>query len=163
MISPFFNMRNPMTKHHSGHSGFSLLELLVVVAIVGFLAAVAYPSYVKQVEKGKRNECRAGLLRTMQQQERYFTQQNTYVAFAAGATSAPMAAFSGDGLAKSACTIKAEACGSDALTACVLLTAQPVQADSRISALYLDSRNNKQCALNSNPGTKITDTAICWP
>ncbi|MCJ0762805.1 hypothetical protein MMF98_06210 [Variovorax sp. CYS-02] len=124
---------------------------------------MAYPSYVKQIEKGRRNECRAGLLRTMQQQERYFTQQNTYVAFTAGATSAPMAAFSGDGLAKSACTISAQACGSDALTACIQLTATPRQADSSINYLYFDSRNNKQCDLKSNAGTKVADTTICWP
>ena len=148
------------TAHHS--AGFSLIEVMITVAIVGILAAVAYPSYVGQIEKGRRAECRGGLLKTMQQQERYFTQLNTYAAFSAGATTAPVSSFSGESLARSACTIAATQCGTQALTACVELVGTPVRPDTSITALFYNSQNSKQCQLVGS-STKVTDTTTCWP
>ena len=142
-------------------AGFSLIELMIAVAIVGIIAAIAYPSYTSQIEKGRRAECRGGLLKTMQQQERYYTQLNTYAAFSAGSTTATMAAFSGESLAKSACTIEAGICDSQALTACVQLTAKPAK-DSKITSLFLDSQGGKQCTLVGS-ATKVTDATTCWP
>ena len=66
--------------------GFTLVELMIVVAIVAILAAIAYPSYAESVRKGRRAEARAALTELLQQQERFMTQNNTYRAFAAGAT-----------------------------------------------------------------------------
>jgi type IV pilus assembly protein PilE len=146
-------------------SGFSLIELMITVAIIGILSAIAYPSYVSYIEKGKRAECRAGLLKTMQQQERYFTQRNTYVAFTSGTTSAVVSPFSGETLEKSACAIAAvvpAACVTATSNTCVELAATPTYTESKVTTWYLDSYGQKLCTLNSTT-TKVTDTTTCWP
>jgi type IV pilus assembly protein PilE len=144
------------------NSGFSLIELMITVAIIGILSAIAYPSYVSYIEKGKRAECRAGLLKTMQQQERYFTQRNEYVAFTSGTTSAVVSAFSGETLEKSACGIAAVQCGTTAINTCVELVATPKYTESKVTEWYLDSSGQKLCKLNGAT-TKVTDTTTCWP
>lgn len=143
-------------------AGFSLIELMIAVAIVGIIAAIAYPSYTSQIEKARRAECRSGLLKTMQQQERFYTQLNTYSSFGPGSTTATMSAFSGETLAKSACDIAAAKCGSQELTACVELTGTPRKTDSKITNFYMDSQGAKQCQLNGS-STKVNDTTTCWP
>ena len=70
--------------------GFTLIELMIVVAVVGILAAVAYPSYLDQVQKTRRADGKAALLQAVQQAERFFTQNTTYVG-------APVAAASAEG------------------------------------------------------------------
>jgi type IV pilus assembly protein PilE len=59
--------------------GFTLIELMVTVAIVGILAAVAYPSYVEYINKGKRSEAKAALLEAVQNLERYYSANGTYL------------------------------------------------------------------------------------
>ncbi len=58
--------------------GVTLLELMIVVVIVGILAAIAYPSYRQFVERAKRTEARALLLRIAVDQERFYLQNNTF-------------------------------------------------------------------------------------
>jgi type IV pilus assembly protein PilE len=152
-----------MKNHNSFATGFSLIELMIALAIVGILSAIAYPAYVTYIEKGKRTECRAGLLKSMQQEERYFTQYNTYATFTAGTATAVISSYSGDSLAQSACLIAATACGSNALSQCVELQATPNSyADSKISELELDSQSNKTCILKGTT-SKIIDISVCWP
>ena len=144
--------------------GFTLIELMITVAIVGILAAVAYPAYTDQIRKGRRAECRSGLLQSMQQQERYYSQFNTYVSFAAGATNAKTKAFSGDTLANSACKIKATTCASGNLTQCVDLQATMVKTEP-VSMLSLNSNGDKGCTLDGSTKKAPTDTVPekCWP
>jgi type IV pilus assembly protein PilE len=153
---------NTINMGRRSSAGFSLIELMIAVAIVGILAAIAYPSYVSQIEKGRRTECRGGLLKTMQQQERYFTQFNQYVSFTSGTTSAVISAFSGESLARSACRIGAAQCGAQPLSECVELTGTTTYNDSKVDLLYLDSLGQKKCQLKGT-STKVTDTSTCWP
>lgn len=143
--------------------GFSLIELMIVVAIVAILATIAYPAYTSQIAKGRRAECRGGLLQSMQQQERYFTQYNTYVTFAEGAVTAVTKAFSGDSAAQSACLLTAQACSapsSTATTACIELRARPLAANASIDYIYLNSDGEKGCSVSS---TRTTTNTTCWP
>ncbi len=136
------------------NKGFTLIELMIVVAIIGIIAAVAYPSYTNYILRSKRTECRAAVMQVMQQQERYFTQQNTYLAFTSAAANVPMKQFSGDNSASSACAIKSEACSGSTLSACVLVTAVPNKPDPAVGNITLQSDGTKGCS--------GTDQSKCW-
>ncbi len=124
--------------------GFSLIELMIAVAVAAIIAAVAYPSYTSYVVRGKRTECRAALLQTMQQQERYYTQQNTYVAYTTASVN--LKTFSGDALASSACTISAGQCTSTiALNTCVVVNGTPRYVDPEVGTITLQSDGTKGC------------------
>ena len=58
--------------------GVTLVELLVVIVIVGILASVAYPNYQEFMNRAKRNEARAALLRLATNQERFYINNNTF-------------------------------------------------------------------------------------
>jgi type IV pilus assembly protein PilE len=143
------------------HLGFTLIEMMIVVAIVGILAALAYPSYTQQVLKGRRAEGRTALASLLQQQERYLTQSNTYLAFTTNAagvatpSTAPFKTWSGNNLANSAYLMSAGACpGSIAIQDCVQVIATPIKADTEGGTLQMTSTGTKSCT-GSN-------SALCW-
>jgi type IV pilus assembly protein PilE len=153
--------------HIEQSRGFSLIELMITVAIVGVLAGVAYPSYVSYITKGKRSECRAGVMQVMQQQERYFSQFNRYATatFVAGTDSAVVKTYSGDTKTGSACQINSVKCTSPGDTSdnmvCVEARAVPVQTDPQsINYLYVDSDGRKGCSVS---GSRTTSNKTCWP
>ncbi len=61
--------------------GFTLIELMIVVAIVALLAAIVYPSYQDQVRKARRGQAKADLTEILQDAERYYSVNNTYLGF----------------------------------------------------------------------------------
>lgn len=141
------------------NKGFTLIEVMIVVAIIGIISAVAYPSYLRYVTKSKRTECRTAIMQVMQQQERYFTQQNTYLAFSkptsdASAASISMRSMSGDTFAKSACLLSAAACSGSTIAVCVTVTGEPVKTDAEVANITMQSDGTKGCT--------GTDQTKCW-
>lgn len=62
------------------HLGFTLIELMVTVAIVGILVAVATPAYVSYYAQSYRSDVLRELVRVVNRQEEYFSDQLTYTA-----------------------------------------------------------------------------------
>lgn len=59
--------------------GFTLIEMMIVVVILGILVSIALPSYQEHVRKGYRAEGQAFLNDVAARQERYNSQNNTYI------------------------------------------------------------------------------------
>ena len=146
-----------MTTQHTPmprrHQGFTLIEVMIVVAIIGILGAIAYPAYQDYVLKGRRAEGRAALMEFMHQQERFATQNGTYLAVNLGDTSKFNTVV---GMYK----LRADTCddGKSTIKTCVKLTAEPQRADPKVNNLILDSMGNKSC-----DGTAKNDKKVCWP
>ena len=154
--------RKCMCRHDNG---FTLIELLIVVAIIGILAAVAYPSYTDSVAKGKRAEARAAVMDLLQQQERYFTQMNTYETFSAGvAGTKPFKAFSSidQSQAQSSHLLGARLCSAVGGTVptkqeCIEVFAEPqpgVFTDPKVTSMAIDTQGRRTCT--------GTQTDRCW-
>jgi len=59
--------------------GFTLIELMITVAILSIIAAVAIPSYTKQIQKNNRAVAKARLSQAVQQLERFYSDNNSYL------------------------------------------------------------------------------------
>lgn len=132
-----------------GSKGFSLVELMIVLAIVGILASIAYPGYASYITRSRRIEGQMALLDIMQQQERFYSLHNTYVAFSADSPDPDAQRFkwwSGGAAVGSAYELRGAACPDSDITECIEVTAVPgtdkVDAkfsDAECGALTLDS------------------------
>ena len=146
-------------------NGFTLIELMVVVAVIGILAAIAYPAYTDSVAKGKRGEARAAVTDLLQQQERYFTQMNTYETFSSGTPgSLPFKGFSAvsGGQSASSHLLGARLCQAVGLTTptkqdCIEVFAEPqsgVFSDPAVTSMAIDTQGRRRCT--------GTQTDRCW-
>ncbi|HAT31675.1 MAG TPA: pilus assembly protein PilE [Janthinobacterium sp.] len=145
-------------------TAFALIELMAVLAIVCILAALAYPSLHRYIVLGKRAQAQAALLQLMQQQERYFSLNNSYLAFSSNSTDPAEKLFkwwSGASAAESAYEIEGVACPGEAIAQCVQLNARPGTA--KVDRVYRDL----DCgilSLSSAGERSVSGVAPrCWP
>jgi len=113
-----------------------------VVAIVAILASIAYPSYQNHVTRTRYADAKVKLLEIMNQQRKYFTNNNTYTTSLTtdlGYPDAGSGAVLTDG---NMYLITADTCGNPAepITDCVALTATANFSGS-LGVLTYNSRN----------------------
>ncbi len=141
----------------------SLVELLIALAVAGIIAAAAYPDFGQHVVRQRRTEAQGALQQLMQQQERYYTLHNRYVAFGPEATDADARLFrwySGGSAQRSAYEIAGRACDGDTIDRCVQLVATP--GTRRVDAQYRDSEC-EQLILTSTGERRATGPGQrCW-
>lgn len=139
--------------------GFTVIELMVVLVIIAILAAIQYPSYIESVRKARRAEGRAALMQVMQQQERHYSQNGSYIAFSSTLPNG-YKWFSGNTPETSAYEIAATACENGTLQECVLLRANP--GTLKVNAGYKDDACG-QLTLASNGLKDATGLGQqCW-
>jgi type IV pilus assembly protein PilE len=143
--------------------GLSLLEVLTVVAIAALLAAVAIPVFTEAVIAGKRAQAQAIMEELMQQQERYFSHFNTYIAFSASAAEPQAREFrwwSGISPSASAYELEGKACDGEDIRNCIQLIAKP--GTSVVDHRFKDPQC-EQLTLTSTGQRSATGPArTCW-
>jgi type IV pilus assembly protein PilE len=125
---------------------------------------LSYPTYAGYITKTRRIEAQVAMIEVIQEQERYYSQHNTYVAFSS-ATPHPAASrfrwWSGATAASSAYELEAAACPDKALTECVEVRAVPGTVN--VDAAFTDP----DCAtLTLNTAGEQTSSGTfdrCWP
>ncbi|MBB5609041.1 MULTISPECIES: type IV pilin protein [unclassified Janthinobacterium] len=148
--------------------GFSLVEMMAVLVILSLLLALALPAYYGHVVRAKRVQGQASLLQLMQQQERYYSQNNSYLLFSAASTEPSAKQFqwwSGDGpegnAGRSAYEIEAVACPGMQIKLCVLLRALP--GTPRVDQQFHDADCGVLSLNSAGVRGSSGPAAHCWP
>lgn len=143
--------------------GFSVIEMLIVLAIVAILATAAMPAWQQHVISTRRSEAQAMLLRLMLQQERYFTQNGTYIAFSSGATDFEARQFkwwSGSRPPGSGYEIEGKACDDEPIGQCVQVVA--TAGTAMVDANYRDEECRQMTLTSTGARSSAGTHANCW-
>lgn len=127
--------------HYTKPNGFTLLELLIVVAIMGILTSIALPAYQNSVIRSGRAEAKTELLQVASDQERYFSNFNTYVDDALPLNT-PVVADRDRTTQNGFYAISVSACAGGTIATCFLATATAQNdqtADSCATLTYSDT------------------------
>ena len=145
-------------------SGFNLIEAMVALAIICILSALALPSLGRYVVRSKRAQAQAALLRLMQQEERYYSHNNSYLEFSSVSTDPDEKQFawwSGESASASAYEIRGAACPGEPISQCVQLTALP---GTKIVDPGFRDEECETLSLSSNGRSAASGPAgRCWP
>ena len=121
--------------------GFTLIELMVTVAIMGIIAIIAIPSYMDYMERARRADGYEALTSMVQSQERFYLNRYTYTtSFSALGYGTSGSVASSEGYYSMAL----QACGTEAVTACVQVRANVQGAQADDHDLILNTRGRKQ-------------------
>lgn len=145
-------------------AGFTLVELMIVLAIVCLLGSIAYPSYASFVARARRIEGQLALMDILQQQERFHSMHNTYVAFAADSADPDARRFkwwSGAVASESAYELRGDACPQRDISDCIEVRAMP--GTERVDGKFSDSECGT-LSLNSIGQRGASGRSLrCWP
>lgn len=130
--------------------GVTLIELMTVVTVIGILAAIAYPAYTEQAQRGRRAAGAAMLTNVIQQEERFYSENNRYTATLTDLGYPAGAVYS----ERRTHTITLAAGPTGDIATSVTVSATPVASDAKCNVLSLSS-NMVRAASGSTP-------AICW-
>jgi type IV pilus assembly protein PilE len=121
-------------------SGFSLIELVVVIGLIGILASIAYPQYSEYLTEARRNDATSTLMEIMQDEERFYTENNSY---AADLSNLPQYDSSPVVTPKGYYKVSAAACSGATINECVLLSASPQGAQGGDGVITFNSKGVK--------------------
>lgn len=125
--------------------GITLIELMIVVSIVAILGAIAYPAYQSHTLRARYADAQVKLLEIMQEQRKYFTDNNEYTTALVDDLNYPNAGGGNDVESdQGAYVIVAAPCAGEVIAQCVVLTATP-QFSAQVGAISFtyNSRNEK--------------------
>lgn len=144
--------------------GFSLIEVLLVLVVVCLIAMLAYPSYAAYVTRTRRSEGQLALMERMQQQERYYSQHQRYLAFGAGSTepdAARLAWWSGQAPENSAYELSGAACPGRSLAECIEIRAEP--GTGRVDGRFRDPDCGTLTLNSEGLRSPAAGLLRCWP
>ena len=138
---------------HKMNKGFTLIELMIVVAILGVLVAVALPAYQQSVRGGARAEAQSLLLQVAANQERFYSDNNSYSANADPLSNPAVATLTTEA---GFYQVAVAACGAGTIANCFVATATPQGAQAADSCTTLTVTNT---GLKGATGDTV---ANCW-